>query len=548
MRQPGTKAKPARILWRGRSLTVPEACALAVQEHRANRPEAAVELFGLVLAAAPNYVEGYNNRGVILQQMQRNEAALSDYDRAVALKPDYITAHFNRGTVLKKLRRSEEALAAYERVLAIQPGHFEAHNNVGVIWQELKRYDQALASYDRVVSLNPNHSVAWNNRGIVLTSQGNMAEAEKSFRRASELRPVFPDPLFNLAHIRHYTTPDDPDVQKVRALLESSGISPETREHLYFTLGKIHDDCGQYDEAFGYFRQGNEIRNGFVSYDARRVERMTADLQKVFTAEFANTPADGASDSVVPIFIVGMPRSGTTLMASILSNHPLIATAGELSTLGDYTASLRALTGGQSEYPAAVRELNPDAVGKITTGYEQRLRRDAPAGTRHVIDKNPLNFRHVGLIARLFPRARIIHCTRNPLATGLSNYFQRFPLHLDYSFDLKNIGHFHGEYDRLMKHWRAIGISRLAEVSYEEMIQDTEAVARRLLDFIGVEWDERCLAPHTNRAPVETASHWQVRQPIYRHSIDGWRHYEKYLEPLKTSLAAAGVDLTDRGV
>jgi hypothetical protein len=198
------------------------------------------------------------------------------------------------------------------------------------------------------------------------------------------------------------------------------------------------------------------------------------------------------------------------------------------------------LTGSGVGYPQAARHLTADLAARLTKDYEQELRRNCGWNVPYVIDKNPLNFVNLGFIAMLFPKARIIHCVRDPLDTCLSNYFQRFPLFLDYSFDLRNVGHFYLEYARLMNHWRTIPRLKLMDVSYEAMILNTEQTARQALDFIGLEWDERCLAPHTNSYAVENASQWQVRQPIYKHSMERWRHYEKHLAQLRGRLQSAG--------
>jgi tetratricopeptide (TPR) repeat protein len=510
--------------------------ALALDEHRRGDFQAAVDIYSLILAQVPDYAEGHNNRGVWLQQLKRYDEALASYDRAIALKPGYANAHFNRGTVLKKMLRRDEALASYNQALALNPRHIEAHNNRGVVLQEMKRYDEALMSYDQAIALQPGHAEAHNNRGLVLASKGDMAGAEKMFLQASALKPDFPDPWFNLANIRNFQGVDQDEVQSIRALLDKPGLTAEDREQLYFGLGKIYDDCGRYEEAFTLFQQANQIRNTQVAYDAGLVEQTTDRIIEVFNRDLLARPPAFASASRSPLFVVGMPRSGTTLLASMLSNHRAIATAGELSTLADFAAALPTLTGSRAPYPEAAAHLTAAAAEHIVTQYEKRLRRDVEPAILHVIDKNPLNFRHLGFITLLFPQARIIHCTRHPLATGLSNYFQRFPLFLDYSFDLRHIGHFYREYARLMDHWRRIPTLNLVEVSYDDMILHTERTARRLLDFLGLEWDERCLAPHTNLYAVETASHWQVRQPIYQHSLENWRHYEQHLAPLKEML------------
>jgi tetratricopeptide (TPR) repeat protein len=534
------KPSKSTIRWRGKLFTLTAACALALEEHRRGNFQTAADIYSRVLVRMPDAAEVHNNRGVVLQKLACDQAALASYDRALALKPDYANAHYNRGTILKKLLRLDEALASYHQAVALKPDHVEALNNRGVLLQETKQYDAALADFDQVIALQPTHVEAHSNRGILLLSQGNMAEAEKMFRRVSVLQPDFPDSWFNLANIRNYQTVENAEVQGVLALLEKPGVPSAAREQCLFALGKIYDDCGIYDEAFAYFQQANQIRNAQVAYQPRRIEQLTDDLCRVFSRDFLSGPASSATDDSSPIFIVGMPRSGTTLLASMLSNHPSVGTAGELSALADLTARLPALTGSARPYPAAVRDLTVAARGQVIGDYLQRLRQGQPSAVSFVVDKNPLNFRHLGFIAKLFPRARIIHCTRHPLATCLSNYFQRFPLRLDYSFALENIAHFYREYARLMAHWQQIPTLRQIEVRYEDTILHTEQTARRLLDFMELDWNERCLQTHTNPNVVETASHWQVRQPIYQHSLEHWRHYEKFLTPVKDQLAAAG--------
>ena len=538
---PFPAGQPATIPLRGKKYTPAEALALAVQDFNLGNFKAALGTCNLILARFPDYAEAYNNRGAILQTMNRLPEALASYDQAIALKPDYANVHHNRGSTLKKLNRHEEALASFDRAIALKPDHTEAHHNRGVTFQELKRYDEALASYDRVLTLKPDHAEACNNRGLILANHGDMAAAEKMFLQAVTLKPDFSDPVFNLAIIRKYQDAENAGVKNILALINRPATSSEDKVSLYFSLGKIYDDCGRYDEAFESFRAANHLRNATVAYDAGAVTRLTDDILEVFTPKFLASPFASASASRSPLFIVGMPRSGTTLLAGILSNHRSIATAGELPAIMDFAARLPELTGTGLPYPQAAREISPALAARLSHDYEQRLRRDAGLEVPHVIDKNMLNFRHLGFIAKLFPRARIIHCTRDPLDTGLSNYFQRFPKYLDYSFDLQNIGHFFGEYSRLMDHWRKIPTMNLMEISYEDMILHTEPVVHRMLDFLGLEWDERCLSPHTNPASVETASQWQVRQPIYQQSIGRWRHYEKYLGPLKESLHHAGV-------
>jgi tetratricopeptide (TPR) repeat protein len=524
------------IPWRGKALTINEAAAAAVEEQLNGNLQAAADIYDLIASRFPNSAEIHNNRGVVQQQLKRYPEALASYEKAISIKPNYANAHFNRATVLKLLHRFDELLASYDTAIKLDPGHAEAHNNRGSLLQDMRRYDEAIASYDKAIAAKPDFAAAYHNRGTAMLSKGNMAEAEKMFRKALELKPDFPDPLHSLATMRRHQKASGPEMQEILDLLKKPGLPAENQEQLYFSLGKIYDDCGQYDDAFESFRQANEIRNMYVSYLADEVVKLTDGVIEVFNKDFLSQKFPFSSESELPLFIVGMPRSGTTLLASILSNHPAIATAGELPDMADYAMSLGEMLKGKDRYPQAARYLTPAVASGIIMAYETRLKRDARAGAVHVIDKNPLNFRHLGLISMLFPQARIIHCTRDPLDTCLSNYFTRFPLTLDYSFDLRNIGHFYREYQRFMEHWRTISALKLMDVSYEDMILKTEQTARAVLDFLGLEWDQRCLAPHTNPSPVETASQWQVRQPIYNNSLERWRHYAQHLGPLKEAL------------
>jgi tetratricopeptide (TPR) repeat protein len=494
------------VRWQGRPYSVAEAGALAVQEQHRGNLAAAADLYRLILTRMPDCAEVHNNRGAILQLMERHEEALASYDKAITFKPDYANAHFNRGLTLKNLNRFADALASYDRAIALKPDHAEAHNS----------------------------------RGILLANHGKMPEAEKMFVKAVELKPDFAAPWFNLVNIRKYQDADNADASHIRQLLDQPGASPDDLDQLNFALGKIYDDCGRYDEAFACFQAANQIRNRQARYQADEIARVTDGIMKVFTKDTLAQPFAFASDNQSPLFIVGMPRSGTTLLASSLSNHRSIATAGELPTLSDFATRLPGLIeSGRGDTPAAM-QITPASAKRLIHDYERRLRRDTGSEARFVIDKNPLNFRNLGLISILFPKARIIHCTRQPMDACLSNYFQRFPLFMSYSFDLRNIGHFYAEYARLMAHWRQLPALNMIEISYEDMIFNTEKTARTMLDFLGLDWDERCLAPHTNPCPVETASQWQVRQPIYVHSVGRWQHYEEHLAPLKEVLVSAG--------
>jgi tetratricopeptide (TPR) repeat protein len=459
----------------------------------------AIEIYDLMIEKDPNNVQIYNNRGGALHSMKRYDEALSNYDHAIAIKSDYAILHYNRG----------HALLA------------------------LKRYDEALASYDNAITLKPDYVAAYHAKGVLLMNNGQMADAEAMFKTALQLNPRSSAALYSLSTVRRFLTIDDPVALQIQTVLDDSTYSRKDADALYFALGKIYDDCGNYDQAFEYYKRANLMNNSKIIYNAYRVEQITRNIKELFTAEFISRHSKFGSNDESPIFIVGMPRSGTTLLASILSNHPSIDTAGELLTIAESAARLPKLAASDLPYPQVLQFTSPDIVALLIQQYQKKLRKKADPGSKYVIDKYPLNFRYLGLIAILFPKASVIHCKRHPLDTCLSNYFGRFPLDYDYSFDLQNIAHCHGEYFKAMEHWRKALPMRLIELRYEDMVADTEQTARVALKFLGLDWDARCLAPHTNCYAVETASNWQVRQPIYDYAVGRWRNYEKYLTALR---------------
>ncbi len=259
-------------------------------------------------------------------------------------------------------------------------------------------------------------------------------------------------------------------------------------------------------------------------------------LIATFTPEFFEAQTSPGSDSERPVFILGMPRSGTTLVEQIIARHPLAFGAGELMTRNRVTWTLPAALKSGTTYPECAALMDERFTDEAANGYLKELRQLPDAAVR-VTDKMPNNFRHIGLIARLFPRARIIHCQRNPMDICLSCYFLDFRGRLGFAYDLTHLGQYYRQYERLMAHWKKVSPIPILDVRYEDLIADSEAVSRRMIDYCGLEWDDACLAHDETERPVMTASHWQARQPIYKTSVERWRHYERHLEPLSRALA-----------
>ena len=369
------------IHFRGRSYSIGDAAALASNELNLGHFQAVVEIYNLILAKVPGSAGAYVNRGVALQAMKRFEDALASFDKAIALNPGHAEFHNNRGAVLQKMNRFEEALASYDKAISLKPDYVNPHQNRGSILKNLNRNDEALASFDKAIALKPDYAEAHNHRGLVLMNQGFMPEAEKMFLKALALKPDFPAALFNLTTIRKYQNTDNADARTIGALLQKTGLSLEDQEQLHFALGKIYDDCDQYDEAFMCYQRANQIRNSMVSYDSEHVTRMTDDIINVFSKDFLARPFEFGSDGRSPLFIVGMPRSGTTLLASILSNHRSIATAGRAARHHGFYFTPFAINRKQAPLPAGGETFDSGSGH----AFDQRLHAALATGLRFQI-------------------------------------------------------------------------------------------------------------------------------------------------------------------
>ncbi|MEE8429157.1 MAG: sulfotransferase, partial [Gammaproteobacteria bacterium] len=322
--------------------------------------------------------------------------------------------------------------------------------------------------------------------------------------------------------------------QEAIALMESllkqnPVLATTSRCNLHFNLGKQYDDIGEYDKAFAHFQQGNSSKS--VDFDTARYKSEMDALISTYTSDFLTRMPRATVRSDRPVFVVGMPRSGTSLVEQILSSHPSVFGAGELPDIVQLPLSLHVILGTEQRYPRCLPLLPQDKMDMLAQHYLDRLKSLSADATR-VIDKMPGNFTHLGFIELLFPDARVIHIMRNPLDNCLSCYFQDFSRSHPYSYDLRVLGTFYNGYRRLMQHWRQVLTIPMMEVQYEELVANQEPISRELVKFCGLDWDERCLEFHKNKRYVGTASYEQVRRPMYQKSAGRWHNYESYLDPL----------------
>jgi len=510
------------------------------------------------LELKPDSAEAYCDLGNALRALGKRDEAAACYRRALELNSDYAQAHNNLGNALRDLGRLDEAAVSYREALKLKPDMAEAHNNLGNALRDLGRLDEAAVSYREALRLKPDLAGAHNNLTIVLGQQGRIAEAESVCRGALEMFPNSAATIALLAKLhadkgrfaeaetlfKHAISfePDSPEawagIAGLRKLTEcdaawlaeaqriaEQGVSPRQEAQLRFAIGKYFDDVGDFPQAFSNYQRANDLAKPYtVLFDKQRHTKAVDLIVRSYNQSSVTPNRTVPSTSRRPIFIVGMPRSGTTLAEQILASHPDVFGAGELPFWNVASSSFDSSTLSSETGAAILSELAADYLGML-----QDL---APQADR-VVDKMPANFWNLGLIHAVFPHARVIHMRRNPLDTCLSIYFQNFWAAHSYANDLGDLAYYYTEYCRLMEHWRsALPFHAMLDVPYEELIDDPEAWTRKMLEFIDVPWDPVCVDFHKVSRTVTTASKWQVRQQIYRSSVGRWRNYERFLGPL----------------
>jgi tetratricopeptide (TPR) repeat protein len=496
------------------------------------RLEDARACYRAALRLQPRHPLAHNNLGNVFKAEGRWDEAVRCYREALRVQPDLALAHNNLGLALHGLGRYDDAVASFLQVLKRDSDALEALVNLGSTYHQQGKWDDAITCYRRAISLNPQAAEAHYNLGNALQEQGDFSGAAQQYLKTLRLKPRHASARYNLALSRRHSPAHDEEVAQITALLNEP-LAHDARIRLEFSLAKIYDDSGRYDQAFDHCRRANELARPEFDRDTHR--QFIDSLIRVFTREFLAHRTQLGLDSKLPIFIVGMPRSGTTLVEQILSSHPCVAGAGELPDLDKIARQLASIRAGLPSYPECLVQLDPADLSGLAESYLARLRMISHQASR-ITDKMPLNFLHIGLIARLFPEAVVIHCRREPLDVCLSCYFQDFSSRLPFAYDLSDLGFYYAQYERLMQHWQAASPLAMLDVSYEELVRNQESMTRKLLSFSGLSWDDRCLEFHRNLRPVQTASSWQVRQPMYSSSLGRWKNYTRHLKPLRIAL------------
>jgi tetratricopeptide (TPR) repeat protein len=498
------------------------------------RGEEAVASYDAAIALKPGVPQAHTNRAFALHRLGRLDDALAGYSQALALQPNAPANHYNCASVLHALGRLKEAAAGYDAAIALDPAYAPAHFGRGAALLALEDCEGAVQSYTRSASLRPGHAEAWAHLGQALSVLGRSADAAAAAERALALDGASADAWYVRACLKPFA-PGDQDLERMEAALaqaEARNARPEDRLSLGFALGKAWMEAGDAEKAFGHLERANTRQRSLIEFD---IDAHLAALDAMARSIDAGTlrRLGGAGyPSDRPVFIVGMPRSGTTLIEQILASHPAVHGAGELPLIGELAGRLPKPGDGLAE------ALTPETLAALGAEYVARI--DALAqGALRVTDKMPGNFLYAGLIRLILPKARIIHCVRDPLDTCLSCYETKFRNGALFTYDLRELGLAYRGYERLMAHWREVlPADGFIEVSYEAVIADLEGEARRLLQFCGLDWNAACLDFHRTSREVWTASANQVRRPLYRSSVGRAGAHAEHLRPLIDALGA----------
>jgi tetratricopeptide (TPR) repeat protein len=499
------------------------------------RDAEARDSFARALALDSNIAGLHLNMANVLQRLGRHEDAVTHCRRAVALQPDLAWAHGNLGNSLIALGRWQEAQESLAVALRLLPRAAQLHHSMGAALSKLERYAEALASYDAALAIEPGQADVLGSKGRLLYALGRTDEARAAIEQAIAANPSAVGNYVALCEMTHFE-PDDPRVATMEELLAEPSRPPAQRADLHFALARVHGRAGDKVRAFRHLTEGNALKRRAIDYNERATLAQYQRIAEVFTPALMREKAAAGEPSDLPVFIIGMPRSGTTLIEQILASLPGVRAGGERE---DFQNAVIAVT-GRRDYPEQVPAMTAGQIAALGTAYCRSITAGVPPAIRFT-DKMPANYLYAGLIRLALPNARIIHAVRDPVDTCLSCFETSFHTAQKFAYDLGELGRLHRAYEQLMAHWREVlPAGAMLEVRYEALVADFESEARRLVAFCGLQWDDACLAFHKTERPVLTASAAQVRQPLYTSSVGRWRAYASELEPLLQALGRAG--------
>jgi tetratricopeptide (TPR) repeat protein len=464
------------------------------------------------------------------------EAGL-ELHKACEYNPSYADSFIGYGEYLYHHQRYDEALECYLHALKLTPKNINMQDRLGKTYLAMNDIDNALKYYNTALSKEPNRLTSLAGKGQIFLESGNVNAGLEASKKIIAIDPYLPTGYILQSRLTK-STQDDGLIEQLIKFTKREDLSEEFKIPVYFSLGKILDDQKNYQDAFKYYTVGNALKNNTLNYSPEEDEAKFDNLINFFSADFFKQHQHLGNQSNLPIVIVGMPRSGTTLTEQIISSHPQVIGAGEVAFWGRTPTALPHKLNTTTPYPQCLNEINQLHVQEIAHMYETTLRKIAGPNTQplNITDKLPHNFLNIGLISLIFPNVKIIHTKRDAMDTCLSIFFQNFNDPHPYAYSLENLSFHYQQYQRIMRHWHEVLPGRILDINYEETTEDPEYWSRQLISHIGLDWDDSCLAPHKLERSIKTASHWQVRQPIYKTSVQRWKKYDAQLVPLKKTL------------
>jgi tetratricopeptide (TPR) repeat protein len=511
--------------------------------------ETAIKSYEKVIAIKPDYADVHYNLGNTLRELGQSESAIKSYEKALAIKPDYAEVHNNLGNVLRDLGQLDAAVKSYEKALTIKPDFANACNNLGFTLQELGQLDAAVKSYEKALAINSNYYEALNNLGITYQHLGQINDSINQYEKAIAINPDYSIAYYNLSYLKKYTA-NDPQITKMKSLLSDSKLSRSDRINLCFALAKVNENLDNQDELFKYLHEANRLRKQELIYSFDKKQKFFTIIKEIFNKNPHNIEQSLSFElsTFKPIFIVGMPRSGSTLVEQIMSNHHAVHGAGELSNLTKIIGLTVSdnLTQGSDIASTSIggKKINfSDAYSIPETVFlsirEQYLdvlsNLNVPESV--ITDKSLSNFRYIGFILTAFPEAKIVHMKRDARAICWSIY-SLYLKGVDYGNNFEDLTEFYGLYADLMDYWHQLFPGKIYDMCYEDLTINQEEETRKLLQYCELDWDENCLSFHKNIRTVKTASSIQVREKMYQGSSDTWKKHETYLKPLIKSLSS----------
>jgi tetratricopeptide (TPR) repeat protein len=481
--------------------------------------EEAMTSYNKALSLKPDYAEAHYNMGNALKEQGKFEEAITSYNKALSLKPDYADAYNNMGVTLQEQDKLEEVITSYNKALSLKPDYAEAHYNMGNALKEQGKFEEAITSYNKALSLKPDYAEAHNNLGVILKEQGKFEEAITSYNIVLSLKPGYAEAHRNLSSLIKYK-PDNTQVALVGEMIKRPDLKDDDRCHLQYTYAKMNEDLGDLDSAYDNYSSGGKLRQKLLSYDFKQDELTFEKIKNTGPKlkEFAfSKPFHVATNT--PIFILGMPRSGTTLVEQIISNHSEVHGAGELTFLNRFANS-------SNIYNQTISSDNILGVRKNYLNELEKVSHNKP----FVTDKMPQNFLHISMILKALPEAKVIHVKRDPAATCWSNFKHYFSSKgMGYSYDLKDTVSYFKLYEELMDFWDQQYSDQIYHLDYDKLTVEQEPETRKLIEYLELGWEDDCLSPHKNKRSVRTASQQQVREKVYTGSSQAWRKFEQYL-------------------